>query len=226
MCVKKKKSKKEVRRYLAIPYNILNLTGIGLCQKVLLSHIYGFGAKGCYQSNETLGRIFMVSASTISRWIADISAHLYYKNPKGYYRTLWAKCHPQVKERSFFAPKEDKKNRLYLSKSAEQPAQKRSGDRSKSANRVMQNCATINNNTNKEISKKITPPPTLPAGGQSSAVLEQRRRQSLEIVEKFKRTFGSCTKKARTLTPEQFEQRRSQAINALRARQSLASLKS
>lgn len=221
MDVKKKKNKKDIQRYLVIPYHILNLTGFGLCQKVLLSHIYGFGVKGCYQSNATLGRIFMVSASTISRWIADISAHLYYKNPKGYYRTLWAKCHPQVKERSFFAAKEDKKNRLYLSKSAEPPAQKRSSDHSKSENRLMQNCAAINNKTNKEISKKITPPSTLPAGGQSSAVLEDRRQQSLEIVEKFKRMFGSRNKKARTLTPEQFEQRRYQMKNALRARQSL-----
>jgi len=48
---------KPKERYLAIPYHILNLGGIALAQKVLLSHIYSFAAKGCRQSNKTLAEI-------------------------------------------------------------------------------------------------------------------------------------------------------------------------
>jgi len=31
--------------YLKIPYHILNIPGLGLCEKVLLAHIYSFGEK-------------------------------------------------------------------------------------------------------------------------------------------------------------------------------------
>lgn len=93
----KSKSKRDsAERYLKIPYFILNLRGIGLCQKILLAHIYSFGQKGCYQSNKILAEIFMVSPNTISRWIAHVRKYLYVKNPKGYYRTMWAKAHPDV----------------------------------------------------------------------------------------------------------------------------------
>jgi hypothetical protein len=33
-------------RYLKVPYHILNLTSIGLCEKLLLAHFYSFGEKG------------------------------------------------------------------------------------------------------------------------------------------------------------------------------------
>lgn len=91
---------KPAERYLAIPYHILNLGGIALAEKVLLSHIYSFGARGCWQSNKTLAEIFMVSGKAISRWVADICRYLYIKNPKGYYRTMWAKSHPDVGQAS------------------------------------------------------------------------------------------------------------------------------
>ncbi|RKY24114.1 MAG: hypothetical protein DRP62_04505, partial [Planctomycetota bacterium] len=80
MAVKSKVKKTPRERYLAIPYHILNLSDIGLCQKVLLAHIYSFGQKGCWQSNKTLAEIFMVSAKTTSRWISTIHKHIYIRN--------------------------------------------------------------------------------------------------------------------------------------------------
>jgi hypothetical protein len=98
--VKMAKAKKQIEPYLKIPNHILGLTGLGLSEKVLLAHVYSFGAKGCWQSNATLARIFHTSDRTISRWLAVLlrAKLLLAKNPKGYYRTLWVLSHPDVKK--------------------------------------------------------------------------------------------------------------------------------
>jgi len=88
--------KNQKEPYLKIPAHILNLRQISADEKMLLAHIYSFVAKSCWQSNQTLADIFMVSADTISRWIAKIRPFIYLKNPKGYYRTIWARSYPQV----------------------------------------------------------------------------------------------------------------------------------
>jgi hypothetical protein len=77
--------------YLKIPAHILNITDITLSEMVLLAHTYSFGAKDCYQSNQTLMEIFMVSPSTIRRWLSRIQKFTHVKNPKGYYHTIWVK---------------------------------------------------------------------------------------------------------------------------------------
>jgi len=134
--MQKTSKKKPAERYLAIPYHILNLTGIALAQKVLLSHIYSFGARGCWQSNETLAEIFMVSGKAISRWVADICRYLYIKKPKGYHRTMWAKSHPDVRQAA--ALKQDKSYPLHRDNSVQQDGQK---------------CPTTNNKTNRETNR-------------------------------------------------------------------------
>ena len=191
---------------------------------MLLAHIYGFGTKGCYQSNQTLAKIFMVSPCTISRWIAGLGEYLYFKSPKGYYRTLWAKCHPAVADKSFFASKQDKKRPVNLGKSADSVERNRGSDLSKPAAGLRRDCATTNNKTNKETTKATTPPPSLAAGGQPSAVLEDRQAQMQAKADAFKRSFGSGRKRAGArLTTQQFEQRRQKALKALLAGSSLKS---
>ena len=204
----KTKAKKQVRqRYLAIPYQILNLCDIGLCQKVLLAHIYSFGVKGCYQSNKTLSKVFMVSPDTISRWISELRGYIYIKSPKGYYRTIWAKSHQQVQEaaRSHYkakqTPKAGRSQNTDHGKNTVDPRQKCTSDCGKSAIGLRQNCGTTNNNTNKETNKDTTP-------------LSQMQEQ----IEQFKKSFGMGKKPSRVrLNPEQFEQRRGQMIKALMA---------
>ncbi len=87
-------------QYLKIPYHILNIETLDLRDKVLLAHIYSFGQKGCWQSNATLAKIFMTSPRTIKRWLAKIilACLVRIESPKGYYRTIWAKSHPDVRE--------------------------------------------------------------------------------------------------------------------------------
>jgi len=93
-----KKTQKE--HYLKIPNHILNLRQIGLCEKVLLAHIYSFGEKGCWQSNATLAEIFFVSSRTVTRWLRNIirANIVQIKSSKGYFRTIWARSHPDVQK--------------------------------------------------------------------------------------------------------------------------------
>ena len=83
---------------LEIPNHILNLRSVGLTEKVLLAHFYSFSSKGCWQSNATLAEMFMTSPSSISRSIAALkkAGLIAIKAPKGCYRTIWARSHPQV----------------------------------------------------------------------------------------------------------------------------------
>ena len=216
--------KKRKEPYLKMPAHILNLTQIGLCEKVLLAHIYSFGEKGCWQSNETMAQIFMVSASTISRWLARIKRFVHVKHPQGYCRTLWAKSHPDVIEAVRCGAELGRANAADHSKSAQAPAQNCAADQIKSAISVTQTCATTNNHTITETKKDtIASPSPLPARGQApatwppkAAMLQHRVQAAAEQVEKFTGRFGR-PKKPLKLTLEQFEQRRARQLAALRA---------
>ena len=197
----------EKERYLKIPYHILNIPHLDLCEKVLPAHIYSFGEKGCWQSNETLGEIFMVSPSTVSRWLGRIKQFLYVKNPKGYYRTVWAKSHRDVREAV----------EVHFSRNAKDPAQNCSSDYSKSAIRLKQFCVTTNNNTKKEIIKEtISPPSPLPAHRQASAALEERKERTKVLIEQLKAGFGLPHGRTRpALTEQEFEAARQRQRAAL-----------
>ena len=217
-----KKAQKEL--YLKIPYHILNLQGIGLSEKVLLAHIYSFGVKGCWQSNATLAEIFMTSPCTVSRWVANIRKFILIRNPKGYYRTLWAKSHPDVPQvvpptnKGKKIHKQEGKHPVHCSKNAEHPTQKCASEFSKSAIGLTQKCATTNNITIKETIRDTTATPSpLPAGGQASALLTERKEQNVAMLEQFKKTFGFGPegRNSPQLTQEQFQQRRQSQINAL-----------
>jgi len=150
-----KKTHKEP--YLKIPAYILNLSQISLREKVLLAHIYSFSAKGCWQSNETLGQIFMVCPRTIERWLAAIRKFIIVRNGKGYYRTIWAKSHPDFK----------------YDKNVGVVRQNCRCDSDKIVVRLRQNCRTTNNNTITENKKRTiaSPSPLPPQGGFGDASL-------------------------------------------------------
>jgi hypothetical protein len=182
--------------YLKIPAQILNITQIGLCEKALLAHIYSFDVKGCWQSNQTLAEIFMVSAPTIRRWLGRIRPYTCVKNPKGYYRTIWAKS---------------------VLKNDQGPAQNGTPDLVKSEHRVDQNRSTTINNTITENNERTIASPTpLSAFGRTSATLGCRRCVTAEQMEKFKARLGRPAVWT-PLTPEQFGRRRAEQLAALRA---------
>jgi hypothetical protein len=61
-----KKTDKPTEHYLKMPNHILNIERLGKGEKMLLAHIYSFGTKGCWQNNETLGKMFFRQTRTIS----------------------------------------------------------------------------------------------------------------------------------------------------------------
>lgn len=195
-----KKHEKRKEPYLKVPAHILNLPKIGLCEKVLLAHIYSFGEKGCWQSNKTMADIFMVSPRTIERWLAAIREFIFVKNSKGYYRTIWAKSHPDFnRDRTVRDLRQDCRS-----------------DPDKNGVRVRQNCPTTINNTITENNKRTTASPSpLPACGQAPATLRYRKADAAEQSAKFKARFGRTTD-WKPLTPEEFQRRRVQQLAALR----------
>jgi hypothetical protein len=213
-------TKSQKQFYLKIPYEILNLPGLDLCEKVLLAHIYSFGAKGCWQSNETLGAILHVSGRTIQRWLNNITRFVWVKAPKGCNRTVWAKSHPQVKELAA-------KYRTKLSSEPRQDCRTTTTELShyrdktdvvpttKCVGKPRQNChTTIINTITETKNQTIASPPPLPAWGQAPATLQVRRRQFTQEIERLKSGFGKVKREAR-LSPEQFEQRRQRVLKGL-----------
>jgi len=85
-------------RFLAVPYCILARQDISSSEKLLLSHIWSYGANGCWETNETMGRIFNVTPRQITTWISHLkrSGSLLWLHGKNYHRTLWARQHPAV----------------------------------------------------------------------------------------------------------------------------------
>jgi hypothetical protein len=210
-----KKPNRSKEPYLKVPAHILNLPQIGLCEKVLLAHIYSFGQRGCWQSNKTMAQIFMVSACTISRWLSGIKQFIYVKHPQGYRRTLWAKSHPDVIEAARCHAQLARNNTSHLRKSAELPTQNRTAERIKSTISVKQNCATTNNLTITENNRRtIASPSPLPAGGQAPATLKCRRADAAEQIARFKARFGKSTAWT-PLPPEEFARRRAEQLAAL-----------
>ncbi len=193
--------KKQKEPYLKIPAHILNLRQVSPGEKMLLAHIYSFGAKGCWQSNETLAEIFMTSPRAVQRWLAHIRKPVIVRRGKGYYRTIWARSHPDVKG----------------DKIGMDVRQKRDSDYDKNGVRLRINChSTINTTTTENNARTTASPSPLPAAGQAPATLRHRRQVAAEQAEKFKARFGRPAAWT-PLMQEQFEKRRAEQIAALLA---------
>jgi len=212
---KKKDKKGKVDRYLAIPYHILGMRDIGPGEKILLAHIHGFGARGCWSSNKTLGQMLQLSPCTISRMIGKIRRYVWIKNPKGYYRTIWSRSHPAVREAAAALRKTDPPARHceastltenpaptqncvgMLGGNAQDPKQNCVGELSKSAIGLERNRLAINKETIKEINRDTTASaPPLPAHGQASPMLEAQRATDAAEIEQFTRSFGRGVKRS------------------------------
>ena len=159
----------------------------------------------------------MVSAYTISRRVQNIREYINIKNPKGYYRTMWAKSHPDVQLAVRQWVNSGKKGAVHLGKSAEQPKQNCRGQFVKSAFGLRQNCVTTNNNTIKETSERTTATPSpLPAGGQAPALLTDRQKERSAGIERFKSNFGRVKKQYVPMLDKEFDERRQKQLAFLR----------
>ena len=70
-----KRKTKPKEQYLKLYYYMLGMEGISLVETFFLAHIHSYGIKGCWQGNETLGKMFFTSARSISKWLANLKKH-------------------------------------------------------------------------------------------------------------------------------------------------------
>jgi len=83
---------------------------------------------------------------------------------------------------------------------------------------VGQNCLHTNNTTNKDIITQTTAPPSpLPAGGQASAVLKERKSTAVRGIEEFKKQFGIAKRRRALLSEKEINDRRQIQLKALLA---------
>ncbi len=225
MAKERNKPKKEGGVWIPNRIRSISRSVLGDSEKMLLADIYSFGDKGFYKSNETIAKEYMASERTVSRWVARIitGGFVYVKNPKGYYRTLWAKLHPNVQEaaklwyRNKEIPKTDckpvRQNCLTkLDKNSEATA-------TNGVSRLSQKCPSTYKKTNTETNKRTNAVDLpLPAGGQASQLLEDRKAGVVVQIEQLKRNFGSDRRRRTALlTPAEYEQRRQEQLKALQA---------
>ena len=220
-------------RHFKIYYYMLNIEGISLAEKFLLAHIHSYGLNGCWEGNEKLGELLCVGERSISRWVTNLKKHglVYWVHPKGRYRTIWSKLHPEVKASNtlYYIGEQISKEAVINGHAAEillgQNCQE-SIDKSvvpaatKQCVQVRQDCLHINNTTNKDtIRATIERPMPLPAGGQAPAALEQRKEARLDAIDNFKKSFGFAQKKKYTpLSDGEFQiekEKKKQALLAL-----------
>jgi hypothetical protein len=90
---------KKPPNYKLIPYEVWNMPDLDWAEKALLAHIWSFGRKGCFQSNETLAKVMFSTPRTVSRWITKLKRgkYVYWRRPRSSDRTMWAAGHPGVK---------------------------------------------------------------------------------------------------------------------------------
>jgi hypothetical protein len=225
------KSEKPKENYLKIPNHILNIPGLGQGEKLLLAHVHSFGRKGCWQNNETIGRMFFRRPRTISLWISNLKKgrHILWRHPKGFYRTLWAKSHPevQVATKLLYRGQEIPKAEIISGLAKPAPLSRKlpsecaencGATTQKNGIPVRRKLLHTNNTTKKDINKdtSATPAP-LPAGGHAPALLEDRKKDAQAEVEQFKRSFGSRRRRKSGFSPGECEQNRQKQIKALLA---------
>ncbi|MBA7484472.1 hypothetical protein ES707_19999 [subsurface metagenome] len=98
---RKPKVKKSITKGLWVPQEILSIPAdqLGWLGKLVCGRIYSYGAKGCYESNATLGRYFGVSLRRIAFAMEQIrSLPLTYSiKLRGRPTCYWLRCSPKVR---------------------------------------------------------------------------------------------------------------------------------
>jgi hypothetical protein len=224
------KNKHKTEKYLKIPNHILNIETLDLREKVLLAHIYSYGIKGCWEGNKTLGMLLKVSERSISRWMARIkkAGYVFWVHPKGRYRTVWAKFHPDVRTAQYLLYIKEKISKEAVIKGHAAKILQRQNcqgtiDKTgvptspECVFQVRQNCLHTNNTTIKDTTgKTIAPPAPLPAGGQAPAALEDRKHAAQSNISRFCKNFGTG-KKWQPPSEKEFNKRRARQHKALAA---------
>jgi hypothetical protein len=215
----KKKKAKAREKYLHVPQHIMEISELGTAEKLLLAHIYSFGAKGCWQSNQTIGKLFDVNPRTIKRRLTRIKKFLYARSPHSRLRTFLAKSHPDVKRMAI-----NERPVRHVQEGQNCPPSRGTelcGIRDKSgpttgterAPQQGQNCPPTITYTSTETNKS-TPAPTPPAPWQGVASAPGPDEETRKHFEQIKAEIEA--RRWKPLPQEEFERRRASLKKQLR----------
>jgi len=157
--------------------------------------------------------MLMLSTRTITQYIARLLKKdlVQIKCSKGYYRTIWAKSHPDVEAAAQLWYRGKK-----IEKSADSHSKNQRSDCEKNCHRLGRNPLTTNNTIIKENNKRTTATPSpLPAGGQAPALLTERKKAADAHIQKFLRDFGARKKKFQPMAEQEFQRRKQALLKAL-----------
>jgi len=180
-------------------------------EKMFYAYVYSFGERGCWQTDEQIGKALGRSERTIQRYQANCNKAGLLKviGKKSKYRRIWAKDHPKYK-----AMRKKKANLL---------RQKRQSRATDTSELLRQNCPTTNKDTNKATIKERGGSPS-PAE-QAHAPLKdkqleayRRKEETIASIEQLTRNFGrGPRRKTPELTAAERERRRQEQKRALLA---------
>lgn len=208
------KTRKKSRKLgLWIPHRILKMPVLTSDEKIYYAYIYSYGERGCWATDEQIGKELGRSERTLQRYQANCKKAGLLKviGGRSKYRRIWAKDHPKFK-----AAQKIQAQQL------RQTCQSRATNLSELPR---QTCPTTNKYTNKSTIKERggSPSPAeqahAPLKDKQQKLQEfQEREDTLKRIEQLKRSFGSGGgRRTPELTAAEREQRRQAQRRALLA---------
>jgi len=205
-------SKKYRNLGLWIPEKIKKMSMLTGDEKIFYAHVYSFGERGCWQTDQQIGKALGRSERSIQRYQANChkAGLLKVIGKKSKYRRIWAKDHPKYK-----AMRKKKANEL------RQIRQSRTTDPSEL---LRQNCPTTNKYTNKSTNKQSggSPSPAeqahSPLNGKQQQLEEYRKKEETNAsIEQLTRNFGRGGRRTSEPTAAELQQEAQKQKRALLA---------
>ena len=187
-----KTQNKNREKGLWIRQKILELTCLSGDEKIYYAHIYSFAERGCWQTDEQIGKALGRSARTIQRYQSHCKKAGLLKviGQRSSYRKIWAKHHPKfIASRKKKALELRQKRKNTMTNLSESPRQTCQSAKKEQAESLRQKCPTTNKETNKRTNKESGGSPS-PANGQAHTPHKDKQRK-LEAYRMKEETSGS-----------------------------------
>jgi hypothetical protein len=195
-----KEQRKSREKGLWITWKILNMNCLSAEDKIYYAYIYSFGERGCWQTDEQVGKALGRCVRTIQRYQfncrkAGLLKVIGQGSPA---RKIWAKDHPKYiawrKKRAIEIRQERKSTTTNLSGLPRQNCQ---GSTTELSESLRQNCPTTNKETNKITNKESggSPSPAWQAHAPHKDKQEQleayrMKEENIVSIEQIKKSFG------------------------------------
>ena len=208
-----KEQKKSRKLGLWIPQRILKMPFLSGDDKLFYAHVYSFGERGSWQTDEQIGKALGRCERTIQRYQANCKKAGLFKviAKKSKYRRIWAKDHPKYKAMR-------KKQAVLL-------RQNRQSRATEVSELLRQSCPTTNKDTNKTTIKGRggSPSPAEQAHSplkdkQQQLEAYRKKEETIVSIEQLTRNFGrGGRRQTQELTAAERDRRRQEQKRALLA---------